>query len=70
VGAPGPPGSTVNWGRFQEQNRLAEKLAKEYDVVYMDADAMIAPRPDGHRGLTSTGRMDCLHYCTPGPSTQ
>ncbi|CAI5493543.1 unnamed protein product [Closterium sp. Naga37s-1] len=50
------------------QNEMARGMAEELGIVYMDVDSMTALRPDGHKGWKpSIQRLDCLHYCTPGP---
>eukprot|EP01018_Ginkgo_biloba_P011965 Gb_31173 [translate_table: standard] len=51
-----------HWGEFQRQNDLAKKIVEAAEYVYMDVDAMLSIRPDGH-----TNENDCLHYCLPGP---
>ncbi|GJP54292.1 hypothetical protein CLOM_g13398 [Closterium sp. NIES-68] len=57
-----------NWEKLAGQNEIARGIAEELGMVYMDVDAMTALRPDGHKGWKpSIQRLDCLHYCTPGP---
>ncbi|CAI5991924.1 unnamed protein product [Closterium sp. NIES-65] len=55
------------WGNFKLQNELVKSIVEENGGVYMDVDPMTALRPDGHRGDVGGTRLDCLHYCSPGP---
>jgi len=54
--------SKWHWHEFFRQNGLAKKIVEDAGYVYMDVDAMLSKRPDGH-----INERDCLHYCLPGP---
>lgn len=51
-----------HWHEFLRQNGIAKKIVEDAGYVYMDVDAMLSKRPDGH-----INQKDCLHYCLPGP---
>ncbi|KAG6556339.1 hypothetical protein Mapa_002282 [Marchantia paleacea] len=51
-----------HWEDFYRQNKIAAKIVKKFQYIYMDVDTMLSLRPEGH--ITDT---DCLHYCLPGP---
>lgn len=51
-----------HWHEFLRQNGIAKKIVEDAGYVYMDVDAMLSKRPDGH-----INEKDCLHYCLPGP---
>lgn len=51
-----------HWGEFARQNGLVEVVARRHGVVYVDVDAALSLRADGHIDAN-----DCLHYCLPGP---
>ncbi|CAI5531682.1 unnamed protein product [Closterium sp. Naga37s-1] len=54
-----------HWGEFKVQNDAVRPVVEAMGGVFMDVDPLSALRPDGHRGLVE--KMDCLHYCLPGP---
>lgn len=54
--------SKWHWHEFLRQNGLAKRIVEDAGYVYMDVDAMLSKRPDGH-----INEKDCLHYCLPGP---
>ncbi|CAI5473254.1 unnamed protein product [Closterium sp. Yama58-4] len=56
-----------HWGDFGRQNELARRVVERYGGVYWDLDTSTGLRPDGHVMLKD-GRVDCLHYCLPGPA--
>eukprot|EP00271_Cylindrocystis_brebissonii_P017835 TRINITY_DN4801_c0_g1_i1.p1 TRINITY_DN4801_c0_g1~~TRINITY_DN4801_c0_g1_i1.p1 ORF type:complete len:790 (+),score=66.25 TRINITY_DN4801_c0_g1_i1:208-2577(+) len=63
-----PIGLPFHWGDFAPQNEIAKALVKEVGGVYIDVDILSALRPDGHfENSTGTSRIDCLHWCQPGP---
>lgn len=51
-----------NWANFPRQNQLAKSFVQGNGFIYLDVDAMLSLRPDGHLNA-----HDCLHYCIPGP---
>eukprot|EP00252_Welwitschia_mirabilis_P003373 TRINITY_DN13451_c0_g1_i1.p1 TRINITY_DN13451_c0_g1~~TRINITY_DN13451_c0_g1_i1.p1 ORF type:complete len:295 (-),score=8.97 TRINITY_DN13451_c0_g1_i1:199-1083(-) len=51
-----------HWSEFKRQNALARKAVEEAAYVYVNADAVLNRRADGH-----INEKDCLHYCIPGP---
>ncbi|CAI5459039.1 unnamed protein product [Closterium sp. Yama58-4] len=55
------------WGEFKEQNEMVREIVEDAGGVFMDVDPMMALRPDGHRGVVAKDKVDCLHYCLPGP---
>ncbi|CAI5461925.1 unnamed protein product [Closterium sp. Yama58-4] len=54
-----------HWGEFKVQNEAVRPLVEAMGGVFMDIDPLSALRPDGHRVFD--GKVDCLHYCLPGP---
>eukprot|EP00475_Leptophrys_vorax_P013272 TRINITY_DN19645_c0_g1_i1.p1 TRINITY_DN19645_c0_g1~~TRINITY_DN19645_c0_g1_i1.p1 ORF type:complete len:369 (+),score=-13.92 TRINITY_DN19645_c0_g1_i1:156-1109(+) len=56
-----------HWGDFTLQNQLVRAAVEETGAVFMDVEPATALRPDGHRGDVGGPRIDCLHYCSPGP---
>ncbi|CAI5518587.1 unnamed protein product [Closterium sp. Naga37s-1] len=54
-----------HWGEFKAQNEAVRPIVEAMGGVFMDVDHLSALRPDGHRGFVE--KMDCLHYCLPGP---
>ncbi|GJP35596.1 hypothetical protein CLOM_g20094 [Closterium sp. NIES-68] len=56
-----------NWGDFKRQNEMAREIVEAAGAVYLDVDAMTSLRPDGHLGKNRRYKVDCLHYCLPGP---
>ena len=68
LSAPQPSeGLPYNWHRFHAQNRMAEEEVRAVGGVFLDVEPMTGLRADGHRELNLAGRVDCLHYCEPGP---
>ncbi|CAI5529348.1 unnamed protein product [Closterium sp. Naga37s-1] len=58
-----------HWDMFTRQNKLVRGMMHEVGAVYMDVDTATALRPDSHKGFVEErGILDCLHYCTPGPT--
>ncbi|CAI7844117.1 unnamed protein product [Closterium sp. NIES-53] len=58
-----------HWDMFTHQNEMVRTMIHEVGGVYMDVDSATALRPDSHKGLVEErGILDCLHYCTPGPT--
>ncbi|CAI5479503.1 unnamed protein product [Closterium sp. Yama58-4] len=55
------------WGEFTEQNEMVREIVEDAGGLFMDVDPMMALRPDGHRGVVAKDKVDCLHYCLPGP---
>lgn len=51
-----------HWHEFFRQNSLAKKIVEDSGYIYIDVDAMLSKRPDGH-----INKKDCLYYCLPGP---
>ncbi|CAI5500015.1 unnamed protein product [Closterium sp. Naga37s-1] len=56
-----------NWGDFVRQNEMAREIVEAAGAVYLDVDTMTALRADGHVGKNRRYKVDCLHYCLPGP---
>lgn len=57
------------WHRFYNASR-ATLAALPSGVVALDVDAATALRADSHPwrlDMEEKGKVDCLHYCTPGP---
>ncbi|CAI5508232.1 unnamed protein product [Closterium sp. Naga37s-1] len=54
-----------HWGEFKAQNEAVRPIVEAMGGVFLDVDPLSALRPDGHRGFVE--KMDCLHYCLPGP---
>ncbi|CAI5513152.1 unnamed protein product [Closterium sp. Naga37s-1] len=57
------------WGEFKQQNEMVREIVEDAGGLFMDVDPMMALRPDGHRGVVAKDKVDCLHYCLPGPCT-
>eukprot|EP00271_Cylindrocystis_brebissonii_P000566 TRINITY_DN10679_c0_g2_i1.p1 TRINITY_DN10679_c0_g2~~TRINITY_DN10679_c0_g2_i1.p1 ORF type:complete len:216 (+),score=5.03 TRINITY_DN10679_c0_g2_i1:98-745(+) len=57
------------WGKFRDQNEKMKPEVEHVGAVLMDFEHMIQFRPEGHFGTHSQnpGKVDCLHYCHPGP---
>lgn len=55
-----------HWSEILEQNGLARRIVEQHGGVYLNVETMTALRADGHFG-TYNGKVDCLHYCSPGP---
>ncbi|CAI5958229.1 unnamed protein product [Closterium sp. NIES-65] len=55
------------WGEFKQQNEMVREIVEDAGGLFMDVDPMMALRPDGHRGVVAKDKVDCLHYCLPGP---
>ncbi|CAI5961177.1 unnamed protein product [Closterium sp. NIES-64] len=56
-----------NWGDFVRQNEMAREIVEAAGAVYLDVDTMTSLRADGHVGKNRRYKVDCLHYCLPGP---
>jgi len=39
-----------NWGKFHEQNGVAQRIVEKYGGVFLDVEPMTELRADGHRG--------------------
>ncbi|CAI5460142.1 unnamed protein product [Closterium sp. Yama58-4] len=58
-----------HWDMFTRQNNMVRGMMHDVGAVYMDVDTATALRPDSHKGFVEErGILDCLHYCTPGPT--
>lgn len=55
-----------NWGALRLQNVIAKEIVERHGGVFMDVEHQTSLRPDGHFA-TMEGKIDCLHYCSPGP---
>ncbi|CAI5524884.1 unnamed protein product, partial [Closterium sp. Naga37s-1] len=68
VGREGVQGEIFSrWGEFKQQNEMVREIVEDAGGLFMDVDPMMALRPDGHRGVVAKDKVDCLHYCLPGP---
>lgn len=62
------------WRRLREYNQVAQRLAEDLGVPFLDIAAMSNTRPDAAVGRFGLGHdnpdplaIDCLHTCQPGP---
>ncbi|CAI5462272.1 unnamed protein product, partial [Closterium sp. Yama58-4] len=54
------------WAFVLEQNEAVRDVIREFGGVYMNLDASLSMRPDGHLRQLN-GLTDCYYYCLPGP---
>ena len=62
-----PEGLPFHWGEFGAENEAARREVEAVGGVYLDVEGMTALRADGHVGRNRKDKVDCLHYCLPGP---
>eukprot|EP00966_Prymnesium_polylepis_P244815 5662770-Prymnesium_polylepis.1 len=62
------------WGQFRGWNDMARLVAAAHGVPFLDVFPATRLRPGGHRvdrrfhrPPYRHGKVDCAHYCTPGP---
>ena len=59
-------GLRLFWDGVLKQNTIAQWLAMEHGVSFLDISALSLMRPDGQMARFSP-KNDCLHSCLPGP---
>ena len=52
-----------HWAEFGQQNAKVRRLVTERNMTFLDVHGQTSMRPGGHM----PGRVDCAHYCMPGP---
>ena len=78
--APGHPGCNgapqrvqwFQWDAAESRNRYVRKQLRQSgltNVRFVDIHDALAQRPDAHPAgrFAYTKKLDCLHYCSPGP---
>lgn len=57
------------WNVMPKQNELMMEVLSNHSLKYhvLDAFSMAIDRQDRHHGRRADGKVDCLHYCLPGP---